>query len=104
MVENNYNQCMINNGYAEIMNLNANESNTEGVDLEKLSALLEVVLIESDMSSERNLALKAKNFADKNEKGKLKEFVKENLSAFTSGAFATLVGGVLVEMFKKVIL
>lgn len=103
MGEENYNGCVFNNGYAEKIEMNINGSNSECVDLKKLSELLEVVLIESDMSSERKLALKAKNLADEKEKGKLKAFIEENWSAFTSGTFATLVGGVLVEMFKKLV-
>lgn len=103
MPEDNYNKCIINNGYAGDLILNANEGNSEGVDLKKFSELLDMVLTESDVRLERELAVKAKHFADRKEKGKLRELIAANLSSFVSGTFATLAGGALLEMIKALL-
>ena len=100
MPGDNYNKCIINNGYAKVLNMNTGEGNSESVDLKKFSELLDTVLTESDVRLERELAVKAKHFADRKEKGKLKELIKTNWSSFVSGTFATLAGGALLEMFK----
>lgn len=98
-----YDGCIINNGKARDMILYANEGNSEGVDLKKFSELLDTVLTESDVRLERELAVKAKHFADRKEKGKLKELIKTNWSSFVSGTFATLAGGALLEMIKALL-
>ena len=103
MPEDNYNKCIINNVYAGDLILNANEGNSEGVDLKKFSELLDMVLTESDVRLERELAVKAKHFADRKEKGKLRELIAANLSSFVSGTFATLAGGALLEMIKALL-
>lgn len=100
MSKENYDRCIINNGYAEVMNMNTGEGNSESVDLKKFSELLDTVLTESDVRLERELAVKAKHFADRKEKGKLRELIAANLSSFVSGTFATLAGGALLEMIK----
>lgn len=100
MPGDNYNKCIINNGYAKDLIMNTNEGNSESVDLKELSELLEMVLTESNVRTERELAVKAKHFADRKEKGKLKELIKANWSSFVSGTFATLAGGALLEMLK----
>ena len=104
MSEENYNKCIINNGTAGDLILNANEGNSESVDLKKFSELLDTVLTESDVRHERELAVKAKHFADRKEKGKLRELIASNLSSFVSGTFATLAGGALLEMIKALLI
>lgn len=103
MPGDNYNKCIINNGYAKDLIMNTNEGNSEGVDLKKFSELLDTVLTESDVRLERELAVKAKHFADRKEKGKLRELIAANLSSFVSGTFATLAGGALLEMIKALL-
>ena len=44
MPGDNYNKCIINNGYAKDLIMNTNEGNPESVDLKELSELLEMVL------------------------------------------------------------
>ena len=104
MPGDNYNKCIINNGYAKVLSMNTNEGNSESVDLKELSKLFEMVLTESDIRTERELAVKAKHFADRKEKGKLKELIAANLSSFASGTFATLAGGALLEMLKNLLI
>lgn len=103
MSVDNYNKCIINNGYAKDLIMNTNEGNSESVDLKELSELLEMVLTVSDVRTERELAVKAKHFADRKEKGKLKKLIAENLSSFASGTFATLAGGTLLEIIKALL-
>lgn len=95
-----YNNCIINEGIANDIELIVNPTGSDNIDWKKLSELFEQVLIESDKRSERELARNAKLFADEKSKGKLKELIKSNLSTFVSGTFANLAGGLLLDMIK----
>ena len=79
--------------------VNSNDS----FDFEELSELLEAVSIESDSKQERKYAAEAKKYSDKHDKKSLKQFISERESAFTSGTFATVAGGVLLELIKKLV-
>ncbi len=94
------------NGDVSIDTGNNNGNNDFGkndLNLKELSEMLENVLTGSDVRHERELAADAKRFADKKEKENLKKFILENLSSFTSGTFATLAGGALLEMIKALL-
>ncbi|MCM1525026.1 MAG: hypothetical protein NC120_11265 [Ruminococcus sp.] len=71
------------------------------IDYEKFSKLLNDVIINSNDRTERTYALEAKEYADEEEHNKLRQLISNNFAAFTSGTFATLAGGVLLEMVKK---
>lgn len=75
----------------------------ESFDFDELSNLLERVLIESDNRQEREYAAKAKEIAKDHDKKSIKEFIKARESAFTSGTFATVAGGVLLALIDKVL-
>lgn len=72
-------------------------------NFKELSEMFEKVIKWSDVKLECELAADAKHFADKKEKENLKKFIVENLSSFTSGTFATLAGGALLEMIKALL-
>ena len=75
----------------------------ESFDFDELSNLLERVLIESDNRQEREYAAEAKEIAKDHDKKSIKEFIKARESAFTSGTFATVAGGVLLALIDKVL-
>lgn len=73
----------------------------EDFDYTKFSKLLNEMLVESDNKDERKCAVIAKQYADGKEKNMLKQLIESNIGTFTSGTFATLAGGALLEMVKK---
>lgn len=100
-MENNYKDCMIISGKvnkAVIVNKN---TYSESVNLDELSELLDKLIVESNSETERKYAITAKNYANKQNRTELVNLIKANFSTFTSGTFATLAGGFLLEMIKK---
>ena len=75
----------------------------ESFDFDSFSKLLGKVLIESDNRQEREYAAEAKEIAKDHDKKSIKEFIKARESAFTSGTFATVAGGVLLALIDKVL-
>lgn len=64
---------------------------------------LNSVIEGSDSLTEKNCALKAKELYNKENKKGLKSFVTDNIATFTTGTFATVCGGVLIEFIKQIL-
>ena len=80
-----------------IFNVN---DNSIDIDYEKIAKLLDDVRKKSNDKNEIMCAAVAKQYVDDgNEKG-LRKYIKANLSTFTTGTFATLAGGVLLELLR----
>ncbi|MCH5193361.1 MAG: hypothetical protein J1F11_05315 [Oscillospiraceae bacterium] len=101
-----FKKSVINNGITGHIFIDS-DNNIVGLnddfDFDELSELLEAVSIESDIMQERKYAAEAKKYADKHDQKSLKKFISENKSAFTSGTFATVAGGVLLELIKNLV-
>lgn len=104
MVNFELNESVLNTGITGDIYINScNSYLNDNFDFDEFYKFLESVLIESDSKHERECAAKAKELAKNHDKIKLKQLISENKSAFTSGTFATLAGGILLEMIKKVL-
>lgn len=103
-MEKNYNKCFIND-HGEVNGpvIIGDDIGKDDFDFIMFSELLDRILVESDNKTERKYAVMAKHYADGKEKNKLKQLIKSNLVTFTSGTFATLAGGVLLEMVKMLL-
>ncbi len=90
-------------GENNIVDSNGVTYSNNDFDFDELSKTLEKVLIESDIRQERKYAAEAKKYADKHDQKSLKKFISDNKIAFTSGTFATVAGGVLLELIKNLV-
>lgn len=61
------------------------------------------IIMNSNVRSERNCAIKAKRLAEKSDSVGLKRYVMENMGTFFTGTFATTAGGFLQEFIKSLI-
>lgn len=64
---------------------------------------LDEVIVYSDSKHERECALNAKKLYESNKRSELKKYLMKNISTFTSGTFATVAGGLLIELIKMII-
>lgn len=72
------------------------------IDYEKLKILLYTVANISNNNQEKQYAIHAANLCDK-DKHSLKSYIIDNISSFVSGTFATVAGGMLLEMIQGLI-
>ena len=72
-------------------------------DFDKPSELLEKVSIDSKIRQEGKCAAKEKQYANKHDPKSFKKFISDNKIAFTSGTFATVAGGLLLNLINKVL-
>lgn len=64
---------------------------------------LEIVMINSDSLEERKCASEAKKLFISNNYQDLKSFIIDNISTFTTGTFATVAGGMLLNIIQKLL-
>jgi len=99
---------MINNKLFENATIiNENETITEykiypEIDYEQFKILLHTVANLSNNNQEKQHAIHAAELCDK-DKHSLKSYIVENISSFVSGTFATVAGGMLLEMIQGLI-
>lgn len=63
---------------------------------------LNEVIKHTSSETERRCATKAKELYTSDKKA-LKNFIIDNLSTFTTGTFATVLGGLLLEIIKNIL-
>ena len=89
-METKYNKCYINDhGTVSGPVIIGDNVSHDDIDYTKLSKLLGDVLVDSDDKTERICALEARQYADQQDKNKLKQFINTNLNTFTNGTFTT---------------
>lgn len=64
---------------------------------------LEEIIINSNNKKERECASKAKNLYTSNKHKDLKTFIIENITTFSTGTFATVAGGLLLNIIQKIL-
>lgn len=72
-------------------------------DTDKFCDYLSYIILNSDSLEERQCASGAKIRYKRGEKSELKKFIIDNLATFSSGTFATLAGGALLEIIKGIL-
>lgn len=99
-----YKNCIVNTGNAHdiTLNINGNNSNSD-FNFEEFSKLLDDMLKKCEDQNERLCALEAQRYADKKDESNLKQYLKDNFPTFSNGTFATLAGGLLLEMVKRLV-
>lgn len=61
------------------------------------------VIMQSNDKQERELAQQAKDLCEANNRNALKQLFINNLASFSSGTFATVTGGLLLQAIKNFI-
>lgn len=72
-------------------------------DFKNLSDYLESVMIISESLKERECASKAKKLVTSSNHQDLKSFIIDNISTFTTGTFATVAGGMLLNIIQQIL-
>lgn len=72
-------------------------------NFKNLPDYLENVMINSESLKERECASKAKKLVISNNHQGLKTFIIDNISTFTTGTFATVAGGMLLNIVQQIL-
>ena len=109
-MELNFKGCQIDGGILNGSSVGDNNGiiNGENNSISKYSLddfvdCMDEIIMNSNVRSERNCAIKAKRLAEKSDSVGLKRYVMENMGTFFTGTFATTAGGFLQEFIKSLI-
>lgn len=73
------------------------------LDYNHFTNYLEEIIKNSDNIKERKCAEKAKNLYNTNKHKELKSFIIQNITTFSTGTFATVAGGLLLNIIQNIL-
>lgn len=101
MSEINFNNCLIGDG-GVLKNGRVGDNIYQGT-YTYFTDVFNEVITQSNDKQERKLAQQAKDLCQSNKHNALKQLFIDNLAAFSSGTFATVTGGLLLQAINNFI-
>ena len=89
-----------NNEYVDGDNITNSFNN---IDYNYFTNYLEEIIKNSDDIKERKCAEKAKNLYNEHKHKELKSFIIQNITTFSTGTFATVAGGLLLNIIQNIL-
>ncbi len=106
-MDTKFENCTINGGILDGAIFGDNNNIIHGNQINKESDnfvnYLDELLKISDSSVEKECAKQAKILYLNNDKKTLKDFIIENIATFTTGTFATVAGGLLLNAIQNIL-
>lgn len=101
MSEINFTNCLIGDG-GVLKNGRVGDNIYQGTST-YFADVFNKVIMQSDDKKERDLAQQAKDLCQANKHNALKKLFIDNLAAFSSGTFAAVTGGLLLQVINDFI-